>query len=302
MDLPPPSAIGARHVVLVIAHGLSGPLPPLDDLPNIKTMQRLGLSIERCETGGRPPVETLVLDGGGGLAQAAARGGRRLLQVLPWRPAAWVAARTRGPHWSIVEDRLDENAGTWDDLALADPRLVVEGAGEPGGDDGVADLLRQRVVPRFPGALTMMQGDMGPLEAWMHWVSDAFLRALWFASARWDQGVVGVLCHPAPRLLARRDPEGGYARGLDMVDDLIGRLLVLSEHRELDGSAVILCGGGDGAGDDAAGRGASGATVPLLMAGAGTEPRRLAGPVDLDRVGRWLRELAAAGGSAGELA
>src|SRR5690606_16906875 len=146
------------------------------------------------------------------------------------------------------------------------------------------------VLPRFPGAPTMLQTGRPPLESWMTWVSDAFLRALWYASSRWP-GVVGVLCHPAPRLLGRHDPAGGFLDGLSMVDDLIGRLLVLSEHRELDGSAVILCGDGGGA-EPGSGDGRQ-VTVPVLMAGGGIEASRTRSSLDLADVGRWLRQLAA---------
>ncbi|HEX6989651.1 MAG TPA: hypothetical protein VF282_09320 [Bacillota bacterium] len=292
--LPPPSTLDARHIVLVIAHGLQGDLPPLNDLPNLQTMRRLGISIERCATGGRSSLETLLLNGtGGGLAGASARGGRGCLQVLPWRPASWVARRTSGAHCSIVDDRLDDGTGTWQGLMEAKPQVV---SGGDGGD--VADFLRDNVLPRFPGEPTMRHAGTAPLEAWMTWVSDAFLRALWYASSRWPGGVVAVLCHPAPRLLARHDSEGGFLDGLAVVDDLIGRLLVLSEHRELDGSAVILCGdagaAAPGQGDAALREGdAAGGTVPVLMAGGGIERGRLTPSADLVEVGRWLRELAA---------
>lgn len=305
MDLPSPSDVDARHVVLVIAHGLHGELPPLDDLPNLKSMRRLGMSIDRCATGARSPLETLLLAGeDGGLAGAALRGGRRLLQVLPWRPAGWVAERTRGAHCAVVENRLDDGTRSWEDLMEAAPQVVT--GGHSGGDGAgahhdtleLAGILRERVIPRFPGRSTMVQTGTDPLQAWLTWVSDAFLRGLWYASSRWTGGLVGVLCHPAPGLLARHDPEGGYEDGLAVIDDLIGRLLVLSEHRELDGAAVILCGDGGNSSPAEHSRDPH-VTTPVLMAGAGIDTGRRDGGMELADVGRWLREMAAAPASPG---
>lgn len=295
MDLPEPAAVEARHVVVVVAHGLRDDLPPLDDLPNLKSMRRLGFVVEPCVVQGRAPLQALLLDGdAGGLAGAAARGGRRLLLVLPWRPAAWVAAGVRGPHCAVVEERLSTGTRSWDDLLEAAPQVL--GGAEPGVED-VAEFLRRNVIPRFPGMSTRLQEDAEPLQAWLTWISDAFLRGLWYASARWPGGVVAVVCHPAPRLLAEQGGPDGYLHGLAVIDDLIGRLLVLSEHRELDGSAVILCGDAGISGPDPD-QPAGGASTPVLVAGPGIESGRLPGGTGIEEIGGWLRELAAVAGGA----
>ncbi|HEY8449060.1 MAG TPA: hypothetical protein VIL95_01135, partial [Bacillota bacterium] len=240
--------IASRHLWIIIVHGLAADTEPVlnvSALPNFRTIERMGMRVERClpDTGSSAAqaLATLLFgapsgepEGKDGLAAVAARAGRVVFQLLPWQPDRWIAERTRGSSWSIVENRLDQRAADWRDVLAGEPELLAD----PDGDAELAAFFRDRIVARFPGRATMMRevsdGQLSDgLASWMEWAGDAFLRSIWYLSSRASGGLLGLLTYPAPALLAERDGVAGYRQGLQALDDLLGRLLLLREHEDL---------------------------------------------------------------------
>lgn len=246
MALPTACQQGATHVWIIIAHGLAAHGSSRNgfaDLPNLRSIQRLGLHISRLQLADSDPqhnLRSLLFGeelGAGSLSQEAASAGRVVVQVLPWRHDRWIADQTPVPHWSIVEDRLGSTTTGWDDLVEGKQEFVSKGpiAAE------VADYFNHRVLGRFPGDATRMAGE-DALTAWMRWAADAFMRSVWYASARSTTGVFGLLTYPAPALLAGHYGPPGYDRGLELFDDLLGRLMMLRENPEMSDSVLVVCG------------------------------------------------------------
>lgn len=240
--LIPEDQPGATHVWVVVVPGLSvdGSLDlGFAELPNWHTIQRLGLRVDRCwlnHDSRRENLRDLLFTPDQPLSQAAAAAGRKVVQVLPLRDDRWVADETTVPHWSIIEEKLDVTTRDWMDLGSGKPQFISRG---PVADDD-NDYFHYRILGRFPGIATQLSG-IDALSAWMKWAADAFLRSVWYASARADKGVFGLLVYPAPVLFQEHFGESGYERGMDLTDELLGRLMQLRENPEMSDSVVVVC-------------------------------------------------------------
>lgn len=265
-------ATGATHVWVIIAHGLSAGGSSNNgfaDLPNFRTIQRLGVYVRQCHLRSSDPsdnLRSLLLhpdpdDGlpGPSLSQLAADAGRQVVHVLPWRQDRWIAEHTEGNHWSIIEASLDHNTIQWEDLLNGRPQFISNGR----TTEEDSRYFQQRVIGRFPGPATRAQ-EVDAISAWMEWVSDAFLRSVWYASARSDSGVFGLLTFPAPGLLSHHYGHEGYDFGLELFDELLGRLLLLRGNPEMADSILVVCGDHDPtAGEEPPHNG----NVPLVITG-----------------------------------
>lgn len=241
--LPP---VRADHIIVVVAHGLSltGSSRRLaNEAPNLNTMVRIG---RRCTLGeGCAPFSSnglreLLLQPDNLFAGASANAYLSSL-VIPWAGDAWLADHAAATAWSIVETGLRDWRGSWSDLFSAAPTL--ETAPE---FDEAADFLTAQILNRFPGEATRIRSAIADeatavADAWLVWITEAFLRNVWFASARSDR-TFNVLIHPAPALLSRSMGEAGHRLGLAHLDALAGRLQMLLEHPLFADSLLLLVG------------------------------------------------------------
>lgn len=292
LPLPQP----ARHVVLLVTPRVAAadldayPEYPGEkvEVPNLRTAARLGVRVRGCRLPageGGPGLRALLgLDGPGeSLLERVAREGTLLITWLPHREAAWLASEGgAGPRWDVwvPEISMDEPF-SWPELLAAGPRLRVRG--ERAGDD-VRGLLEDRILARFPGEATRQRYDgqgRDPRAAarhWCAWVGDAFLRTLWVALARAEGGTFSVVAHPGPAALGRAFGAEGYRYGVEQVDELVGRLLLLREHESAADLALLVTA-------DAAP--AQGGFAPAIYLGPGLPEGAVAdgaGPEDLRRV------------------
>lgn len=284
----------ARHVIWVVAQGLgAGSLDfydsddggPTVETANMKAMARLGTRVRHCTGLDRQDpghsVAYLLSSGRAGdgsndaaavrrqagddwLPRQASRREKMWLSLLPHAELDWVVQANDDLPRCELAVNLPSPTGTgmqWRDLMTAAPRVWVNNL-----DDGEEmQSFVWRIIERFPGAATQRRhGDAadGPMDAWLEWLGDAFLRSVWYSLPR-SSGMLAFLYHPGPEWYGRQGGEAGYRRGVEAVDDLVGRLMVLQDHDQVGGDMLLVVSG------DYAWPGAGENQVPVLVLGPG---------------------------------
>lgn len=255
------------------------------EVPNLRTAARLGVRVRDCRlpAGDAAGLRALLgLDApGGSLLDRVARAGTLVITWLPSREASWLAGEgAQGPRWDVwVPEISVDEAFSWPELLAAEPRLRVRGDG-----DDLRTLIQGRILARFPGEATRQRYDgegQDPTVAarhWCAWIGDAYLRTLWVALARAERGTFSVVAHPGPAALGRAFGGDGFRWGVEQLDELVGRLLLLREHESVADMVLLVTA-------DAAP--ADGGPVPAVYLGPGVPEGRVAdraGPEDLRRV------------------
>ncbi|HLS88902.1 MAG TPA: hypothetical protein VK008_04650 [Sphingobacteriaceae bacterium] len=283
----------ARHVIWVVAQGLGADSldfydgegnGPKVEAPNLKAMARLGVRVGHCSgldrrdpghsvayllssglAGDGDPAAVRRQAGDQWLPRRASQRDKMWLSLLPHAELDWVVqANDDLPRCELAVNLPSPAAGIhWPDLIGASPRVWVDNL-----EDGEEmQSFVGRIIDRFPGVATQIrQGNApeGAMEAWLEWLGDAFLRSVWYSLPR-STGMMAFLYHPGPEWYGRQAGEAGYIRGVEAVDDLVGRLLVLQDHDQVGGDMLVVVSG------DYAWSQAAENRVPVLILGPGGE-------------------------------
>lgn len=285
----------ARHVVWVVAQGLgAGSLDfygdgddPKVEAPNLRAMARLGVRVHHCsgleKRDPRHSVAYLLSSGMAGdgdvdpadlrrragdqwLPRQASQRDKMWLSLLPHAELDWVLQANDDLPRCELAVKLPSPIGSgiqWPDLIAASPQVSVDNL-----EDGEEmQSFVGRIVSRFPGVATQIrQGNYpeGAMDAWLEWLGDAFLRSVWYSLPR-SSGMMAFLYHPGPEWYGRQAGAEGYRRGVEAVDDLVGRLMVLQDHDQVGGDMLLVVSG------DYAWSEAGENRVPVLVLGPGGE-------------------------------